>query len=258
MARVTEEDPVPQEPRSQEVVGRSPAVELPAGESRAGEPLSSDSFLIDGRRTRGYRLARWIVRRAVALLFWPTMTGLENVPASGAVIIAPVHRSFADFAFTGSITGRKIFFMTKEEMWKFPPLGKLLLALGAFPVNRAGTDREALRRAETVLLRGQVLVLFPEGMRQSGSAVGDLHEGAAFLSARTGAPVVPVGIGGSDKAMPKGRALPRPMRCRVVVGRALEAPSGPAGRVPRRRIHEASLELRRAIQEVYDEARAGY
>ena len=71
------------------------------------------------------------------------------------MILAPVHRSFADFGFAAFCTDRKLFFMTKDEMWKNKWLGKLLLTVGAFPVHRESADREALQRAEEVLRKGR-------------------------------------------------------------------------------------------------------
>src|SRR5579863_10571467 len=213
-------------------------------------------FQIDARRTISYLLARFVFTSVVGSWFRPTVTGRERVPLKGPAILAPVHRSFADFAFTAFLTRRKIFFMTKDEMWKSRPLGKLLLALGAFPVHREGADREALRRAQEVLERGELLVLFPEGTRGEGPTVGEIHEGAAFLAARTGAPIVPIGIGGSDVSMPKGQRVPKPLRITVVVGESVRAPARTeGGRVPRSSIHETTEALRRAIQSSYDEAR---
>ena len=163
-------------------------------------------------------MERAIFVTALWAWFRPKVTGREHVPDSGPVILAPVHRSFADFAFAAFCTDRKLFFMTKDEMWKNKWLGKLLLTVGAFPVHRESADREALQRAEEVLRRGQVLVLFPEGTRREGPVIEDLMEGAAFLSARTGAPIVPIGIGGSDLAMPKGSTIPKPLTIQVVIG----------------------------------------
>jgi 1-acyl-sn-glycerol-3-phosphate acyltransferase len=217
------------------------------------------AFDPDPRRTPGYRLARLVFVSVVGGWFRPAVTGRRHVPLEGPAILAPVHRSFADFAFCAFLTRRKLFFMAKDDLWKNRALGKLLLTLGAFPVHRGGADREALRRAEAVLRRGQMLVLFPEGTRRAGTAVEDLHEGAAFLAARTGAPIVPVGIGGSDLAMPKGRRIPRPMRITVVVGAPVDPPApGPSGRVPRSALHATTVALTRAIQSAYDEARAPY
>jgi len=215
-------------------------------------------FEPDGRRSVGYRLARLLFTAIVGLWFRPMVSGREHVPRNGPVILAPVHRSFADFGFNAFLTRRKLFFMAKDELWRSRFLGWLLVSLGAFPVHRESADREALRHAEEVLRRGQVLVLFPEGTRQQGYEVAPLLEGAAFLSARTGAPIVPVGIGNSDLAMPKGRLVPKPLRIRLVVGPPVAPPerSG-GGRVARSRVHATTEELRQRIQEVYDQARAG-
>ncbi len=90
-------------------------------------------------------------------------------------------------------------------------------------------DREALRRAQQVLEAGEVLILFPEGERRSGPVVEDLHEGVAFLAARTGATVVPVGIGGSASVMPKGQRVPRPRHIHLIVGEPIPPPPEPAG-----------------------------
>lgn len=213
------------------------------------------SFEVDARRTAGYRLARLVFTAIVGAWFRPIVRGREHVPASGPVIIAPVHRSFADFAFTAFVTRRKLFFMAKDDLWKSRMLGKLLLTLGAFPVHRQSADREALRRAESVLAHGQVLVLFPEGARASGPELAELHEGAAFLAARTQSCIVPVGIGGSDVAMPKGKAIPRPMRIPVVVGEPIPPPArAEGGRVPRSTIRATTASVRTGIQQAYDAA----
>ncbi len=108
-----------------------------------------------------------------------------------------------------------------------------------------------------MLRKGQVLVLFPEGTRREGPVVEDLMEGAAFLSARTGAPIVPVGIGGSDLAMPKGSVLPKPRTIQIVVGPALPPPARTGGgRVSRSAVHATTEALVPRLQAVYDEARA--
>jgi 1-acyl-sn-glycerol-3-phosphate acyltransferase len=210
--------------------------------------------VVDPRRTTGYRAARRLFRLLFGVWFRPLVTGRANVPEEGPAILAPVHRSFADFGFNAFVTDRKLFFMAKGELWEHRLLGRLLDTLGAFPVHREAADREALRHAEAVLRQGQVLVLFPEGTRREGPEVGELLEGAAFLAARTGAPIVPVGIGGSDRAMPKGRLVPAPLRIRVVVGPPVSPPAR-TGRVARSRVHAITEELQQRIQQAYDLAR---
>jgi 1-acyl-sn-glycerol-3-phosphate acyltransferase len=200
---------------------------------------------------------RIIFTTLLGLWFRPRVAGSEHVPLSGPVILAPVHRSFADFGFAAFCSKRKLFFMTKDSMWKNKWLGRLLLYVGAFPVHRESADREALQRAEEVLKRGQALVLFPEGTRREGPAIEDLMEGATFLSARTGAPIVPIGIGASDLAMPKGKAIPKPYTIQIVVGPAIPPPARTGGgRVSRSAVHAATEDLVGQLQTVYDEAKA--
>jgi 1-acyl-sn-glycerol-3-phosphate acyltransferase len=232
------------------------APEPTPGAHGAPAPGRHQEFAIEPTRAVGYRILRAIFTAVLGVWFRPQVVGMENVPATGPVILAPVHRSFADFGFTAFCTERKLFFMAKDSLWKNKWLGRLLLYVGAFPVHRESADREALQRAEEVLRRGQCLVLFPEGTRREGATIENLMEGAAFLSARTGAPIVPIGIGGSDLSMPKGQAIPKPLTIAVVVGPPLPPPLRTGGgRVSRSAVHAATEDLVGRLQEVYDEAK---
>jgi len=235
------------------------ADDRPTGAGKAGTgpaPGRGVTFVPDPRVTIGYRVCRAIFRAILGVWFRPRVSGRLFVPAQGPVILAPVHRSFADFGFTAFVTRRKLFFMAKDDLWANRVLGRLLITLGAFPVHRESADREALRHAEAVLNAGQVLVLFPEGTRQEGPVVRNLLEGAAFLAARTGARIVPIGIGNSDRAMQKGQKIPKPLPITVVVGEPLAPPErSDSGRVSRTKVHQTTEELRRRIQAVYDRAR---
>ena len=213
-------------------------------------------FQADPAWSPTYRVLRGIFHALMRVWFRPKVTGKEHVPAEGRVILAPVHRSNLDFGFAPFCSDRKLFFMAKHQLWKNRWFGDLLLDLGAFPVHRDAPDRESMRHAEEVLKRDQLLVLFPEGARQVGPVIGELLEGAAFLAARTGSVIVPVGIGGSDVAMPKGAKVPKPLRIRVVIGEPIAPPErSEGGRVARSRVHELTEELRERLQAVYDEAR---
>ncbi len=209
---------------------------------------------VDTTRGPVYRVLRALVHVVNATFFRTSVSG-PPVPEEGPVIVAPVHRSFIDFFVVSEVTGRKLHYMAKDSLWRRPRFGRFLESVGAFPVHRESADREALRRAQAVLDAGEVLILFPEGERRTGLDVGELHEGAAFLAARTGAVVVPVGIGGTATVMPKGKKVPRPRKVAVIAGEALAAPErGPGGRVARSRVHVLTEELRRRIQELYDRA----
>ena len=224
-------------------------------------PLSLSEFVI-------YKLVRTVAVGFSRLYFPGTVKGRENLPMQGPCIVAPVHRSYVDWLIVARITrARRLRYIVKEEVWSSKLIGSILEACGCFPVNRSGADREALERCRAVLAGGEVLVMFPEGTRRSGPAVEDLKDGVAYLSLRAGAPVVPVGIGGSERAMPRGSKLPRPRRVNVVIGPPIppgaradktDAPAGDQkrARVSRAAITEQSLRIEQAIQEVFDKAEA--
>ena len=205
---------------------------------------------LNDRKSLVYRLAASLVSGLSRLMFRPSVVGAENIPDTGPVLIAPIHRSNVDFAFTLFISRRKVFFMAKDSLFKVPVLGPLLGVLGAFPVHRGAADRESLTLATEVLRQGHALVLFPEGTRRSGLSVEPLHDGAMFIAARTGAWVVPVGVGGSERAMPPGARWPRPAKIRLVVGAPIAPPTSP-GRVSRSAVGEKTEELRRELEAVY-------
>jgi 1-acyl-sn-glycerol-3-phosphate acyltransferase len=215
-------------------------------------PEESD-LKLNPNKTPIYYVAATLIGALSRILFRPVVTGAENIPLEGPVLIAPIHRSNLDFAFTLFISPRKIFFMAKDSLWRVPILGPIVTRLGAFSVKRGSADRDSMHAAEEVLRRGHALVMFPEGTRQEGPDVATLHDGAMFLAARTGATVVPVGIGGSEKAMPVGAKFPRPAKITIVVGTPI-APPVSEGRVSRSQISAKSEELRVALQDVYHQS----
>ncbi len=222
------------------------------GPGPAGRPLDLE-VPVDTSFTRIYRFLRVLVRVLNRILFRTTVDGADQVPDVGPVIIAPVHRSFIDFFVASEVTSRKLHYMAKDSLWKNRALARILPSVGAFPVHRESADREALRRAQQVLDAGEVLILFPEGERRVGPVIEDLHEGVAFLAARTGATVVPVGIGGSASVMPKGKRLPRPRHIHLIVGRPIAPPARTdGGRVSRSTIHRLTEELAASLQDLYD------
>ncbi|MEI8268406.1 MAG: lysophospholipid acyltransferase family protein [Acidimicrobiaceae bacterium] len=193
------------------------------------------------------------IRILGTLLFRPIVIGRENIPKTGAVLIAPVHRSNVDFAFSVFMSRRKIFFMAKDSLYKIKPIGKFLLHLGAFPVTRDSADRDSMAASEYILQQGQALILFPEGTRKQGPVIEQLRDGAMFIASRTNSVVVPVGIGGSDKSMKPGAKFPRPVRIKIVIGKPIAPPTA-EGRVSRSAISAKTEELQKALQDVYDQS----
>jgi 1-acyl-sn-glycerol-3-phosphate acyltransferase len=147
------------------------------------------------------------------VLFAIEYHGLENVPERGAVIIAGNHPSYLDPAFVALPIRRQVRFMAWDALFKVPLLGQLIRALGAFPVDiRKGKGESAFHEALRVLNDGDVLGIFPEGQRSEQGPMGELRTGVARLAIDSGAPIVPVTIGGAYRAWPKWKRMFKPAK----------------------------------------------
>ena len=216
----------------------------------AGDGIGSRSF---------YQFVRFIVVSFCRTYMRMTVEGRENIPASGAFVLAPIHRSYIDTPIASGCTRRRMRFMGKDSLWKKQPFRWILSALGAFPVTRGSADREAVLRCIAVLERGEPLVLFPEGERKEGPVVQPLFDGAAYVACKAGVPIIPVGIGGSELVMGKRHKFIHPHKVHVIIGRPLPVPESKEGRMPRTAVKETSQLLHSELQRLFDEAqlRAG-
>ena len=194
----------------------------------------------------------WIVAK---VLFRVRIVHKDRLPVDCPFVLAPIHRSYLDTPVGGMVTARPLRFLAKESIWNSRLGGWLVALWGGFPVERGSADRAALRTCQKMLERGESIVMFPEGTRQYGPVVEDsnMHAGPAFVAARAGVPIVPMGIAGTDRAMPHGVRWIRPVKVVIVVGEPI-VPPVVDGRVPRRLVDELTEELRRAIQVAFDEA----
>jgi len=204
-----------------------------------------------------YSVVRWCIEMACRLYFRLEIHGGENIPATGPFIISPIHRSNLDTPLLGAITHRRLRYMGKESLWTNKFLGWFLSTLGGFPVERGTADRKSLRAAIEVVERGEPLVMFPEGTRQHGPRVAEMFDGPAYVACRTGVPIVPVGMGGTEASMPKGSKFVHPVKIVVIIGEPLVPPTpADGGRVPRRAVKELTATLADHIQVLFDEAQA--
>ena len=205
------------------------------------------------------RIAYVLVRDLLLVLskiyFRVTVSGRENLPRSGAYIIAPVHRSNIDTPLSAFVTRRRVRFMGKDSLWKNKYAGAFFSLLGGFPVTRGAADLEALKRCVSVLDAGEPLVMFPEGTRQSGPTLHPLFEGPAYVALKRGVPIVPVGIGGSERVMRKGSKMIWPHKCHVTVGAPITVEYGGNGRIDRQRMSQITAQLAAQLQVVFDDAK---
>ncbi len=208
-------------------------------------------------QVRWYTFARGVVEVVCRVVWRVEVVGRANVPASGPFVLAPVHRSNLDTLVAGCVVRRRMRFMGKDSLWRYPTVGRVFTSLGAFPVHRGVPDRESMRTCEDALAAGEPVVLFPEGTRQSGPVVAPILDGAVFVAARAGVPIVPVGIGGSEWAMPKGSRGIRPVKVVAVVGRPIPSPArSDTGRVSRKAVAGLSERLHAELQDLLDRSLA--
>ncbi len=201
-------------------------------------------------------LARTVLRLAASV----RIEGLDDLPREGPLIVVSNHLSNADPPLVaGWLTpalGRQLHILAKESLF-VGPLGILFRALGASPVRRGGSDMEAFRVAKGVLDRGEVLCIFPEGTRSTTGALTEPKPGVAMLAMRAGAPILPVGVSGTDNFLGRGRMLPR-FRAPIVmrVGRPFQLTADP--QLSRReQTHAASDAIMRHIASLIDDRHRG-
>lgn len=181
------------------------------------------------RGTAWYWFVVNFTRRCIfGVLGGTTVKGLDNVPKDGPVILAPIHVSYIDPMLVGCTSPRALRFMAKEELFK-GILGWFLRSVGSFAVKRGGADSSAIRYAMQTLEEGNALMLFPEGTRSDGVTMGAIQSGVGMMAKKTGAQVVPIGIGGTVKMLPRDRKSLKRARLTIIYGKPFtydEATSG--------------------------------
>ncbi len=145
-----------------------------------------------------YYVGRTLVRMLL-LLTRCRVRGKENIPSQGPLLIVANHLSLADPPLLGVTISRKVIFMAKKELFHFRLIGYFIGSFGAFSVHRGQLDRKALRQAYQVLADGLALVTFPEGTRSRSGQLRPAFSGPALIAMRSGAPILPVGIIGTEK-----------------------------------------------------------
>ena len=158
-----------------------------------------------------YNIAKTLVKWAVQLLFFLRISGKENIPAEGKIIICSNHKKLIDPALVAACTKRHIAFMSKQELYSNPVIRFFMKQFGTIPVNRDGNDLQSIKQSLQVLSSGGALGIFPQGTRSLNDEK-KFKPGVSLLAIRTNTPLIPVHIIGNYKLF---------RRMSVVVGKPI-------------------------------------
>jgi len=147
-----------------------------------------------------FEISSWVVRTILKIFFRLRVSGTENVPMTGGVILASNHASFIDPPLVGSTSPRITVFFAKKELFKLPIIGAFITKYNAIPVDRGGVSKQGIKLIIQSLKNGRVVGLFPEGTRTRTGKFGPVRSGVGMMAHMTGVPVVPTYIKGTYQA----------------------------------------------------------
>ena len=156
-----------------------------------------------------YKIFKILCRIWFGLIFRTRVIGAENIPASGAFILAANHVSNWDPPFLGTFIDREVCYMGKEELFKNPVMAWACRNLHVFPVKRGTADKTAIKTAVKILKDGKCLGIFPEGTRSKTGKLGKAEAGVSLIAAMTKAPIIPAAIVGTEKIFSRAKFFPR-------------------------------------------------
>jgi 1-acyl-sn-glycerol-3-phosphate acyltransferase len=197
-----------------------------------------------------YEFARVCLRPLTRTLFDARVSGLENVPPNGPLVVAANHRSYLDPPTLGAWFPRVVHFMAKRQLFNIALLGPLIARVHAFPVDRERADLPSIRQALRLLKKGEVVGIFPEGTR---NLAGDVKArgGAVLLAAMARCPVVPVALQGTSRAIRDFRRS----HVRVRIGRPMLF-EGSHGKPTKGELEQWTQELALAIAALSEDTKA--
>ncbi len=170
---------------------------------------------------RWWYLGCKLVLRISGCAMWKLRAhGTENVPKRGGVLLAANHQSYLDPPMVGSCLDREIHYLARKTLFDIPILGRVIVAMNAFPIARDSRDVKGVKTAIDRLRNGAALLVFPEGTRTRDGRIGRMKAGIRLLAERAAVPIVPVLIDGAYQIWPKGRPIFHPLgEMDIVFGR---------------------------------------
>jgi len=173
-----------------------------------------------------YHLLKWsVVSPLLHTYFRVKIYGAEKVPQSGGLIAVSNHASYLDPPLLSNCVRRPVAFMAKEELFKTPGLKQIIQVYGAYPVKRSTGDRAALRAATTAIESGWIAAVFLQGSRSNDGTITDPKLGAAWIAAKTQAPLLPISLWGTEKVISNSFPFLKPVPVTVRIGDLITPPS---------------------------------
>lgn len=194
-------------------------------------------------------VAHWIIFPFLRVFNRVRITGTENIPKQGALVLAANHLSLWDPIYLFCCVPRKLNFMAKAELFKIPVVGWVIAHVHGFPVHRNTIDRAALKKSAEVLEKGETLVLFPEGTRSRTGELLPFYDGAVLFAQRSSAIVVPAAILNSPKSFPAGFR----QRIHIRFGQPIDFSEYQERKVNAAMLHEMTDKLRNRIKQLQEE-----
>lgn len=165
-----------------------------------------------------YEFLRYLLQLMAVLVYRIRVTGRENVPATGGVLLVSNHQSHLDPPLVGIGCPRHVNYLARQSLFRFAPFGWLIASLGVIPLDRGRKGISGLKESLRRLKRGEIMAIFPEGTRSRDGRIGRFMPGFTTLAVRSGAAILPAAIDGAYQAWPRRQTFPGGGRVRVHYG----------------------------------------
>jgi 1-acyl-sn-glycerol-3-phosphate acyltransferase len=159
------------------------------------------------------------------MLYRVEVSGYENIPKSGRLILCSNHLSYVDPLIIVGYFSRHVYFMAKKEVFNIRVLGEIISFLNAFSVNRDSLDRKAIKNSIEILNSDEVLCMFPEGTRSTEGVIRDGHKGVGLISILSSSPILPMALSGTNKIIQKPRKRIFFPKVKIIYGNLIDTSS---------------------------------
>ena len=208
----------------------------------------SSSSIVKTGKTVYHLVNNLIVKPVFNIYFRGEVEGREKVPLEDKLIVVSNHASVFDPPLISAAIPRPVSYMAKKELFDVNGLSGLITSLGAYPVNRAGFDRRAIRQAIGRLDEGWATGIFLQGTRTADGKVDDPKLGAALIAAKAKAPLLPVCLCGTQKILTSDSKLPKYIKIKIKIGDIIAPPSS----TKKEQLEAVSQQCAEAINQLHD------